>query len=226
MLSYSVAWIQATESANILVSALCGSMPDTVHIVFCVSDAPWSCVLCSPDLRRWKNLCFWTVVLVKTVPWTAKRSNLSILKEINAEYSLEGLMVKLKIQYFGHLMQRADLLEKTLMLGKIEGGRRRGWQRMKWLDGITDSMGMSLSKLQEIAGDRGAWRTARAHSYKVNRIVLLFFWTYFREWHPELLGWSFNSVHYTQPFVSHLIFNKYLSCPKWYGKCYNCRKQK
>ena len=77
------------------------------------------------------------MVLVKTVPWTAKRSNLSILKEINAEYSLEGLMVKLKIQYFGHLMQRADLLEKTLMLGKIEGGRRRGRQRMRWLDGIT-----------------------------------------------------------------------------------------
>ena len=130
----------------------------TVFPVVMYGCASWT--IKKTEHQRIDAFEMWCWRRILRVPWTARRSDQSILKEISSEYSLEGLMLKLKLQYFGHRMRRTDSLEKTLMLGKIEGGRRRGQQRLKWLDDIADLMDMGLSKLQELVMDREAWRAA------------------------------------------------------------------
>ena len=128
------------------------------------------------------------------VPWTAKRSNQSILKEISPGCSLEGLMLKLKLQYFGHLMRRTDSLEKTLMLGKIEDRKRSRWQRMRWLDGITDSMNMSLSKLQELVLDSGSLACCSPWGRKESDTTEQLNWTELKDWDHEISAWKYLTV--------------------------------
>ena len=143
------------------------------------------------------HLCTSMYITILRVLWTTMRSNQSILKEISPEYSLEGLMLKLKLQYFGHLMQRTDSLEKTLMLGKTEGGKRRGWQRMRWLDGITDSMDMNWGKLQETVENRGTWLAA-VHGVAKS-------WTQLSSWTTPLPSYLYAYQSFLTSTVSNYI---------------------